>query len=228
VIAVRRLTKRFDAVQALGNVTLDVARGECVVLTGPPRAGRSTLLHVLAGLVPPSAGSAEIDGLDVVGSRERVRARVAFADGWLAAAGGLRVDEYLRFAGASASRSRGLKTAGYKDSMSATDSRTIAGRAQLDGAARVDRLSRSGRARLALASALARPAEVLLLDEPLRYLDAAARACFTEWLKERRDLGTTVLAACGDEGGTPLAGDRILVMDAGRLTPALRIVAGAG
>jgi ABC-type multidrug transport system ATPase subunit len=165
----------------------------------------------------------------VVSKREHVRARVAFADGWLAAADGLRVDEYLRFAGsASASRSRGLKTAGYKDSMSATDSRTIAGRAQLDGAARVDRLSRSGRARLALASALAGTADVLLLDEPLRGIEPDARASFTEWLKERRDLGTTVLAACGDEGGTPLAGDRILVMDAGRLTPALRIVAGAG
>lgn len=224
MIGVRRLTKRFGAVQALGSVTLEVARGECVVLTGPAGAGRSTLLRVVAAIVPPTAGTVEIDGLDVVSNRERVRAIVAHADGWLAAADGLRVDEYLRFVGgasASRSRSRGLKTSGYRDPKAA-----IARRARLDPAARVDRLTAPERARLALAAALALPAEVLLLDEPLRHLDAAARGCFAEWLKERQDSGTTVLAACGDEGGRPLAADRAVVVDEGRLTPALRIVAG--
>lgn len=217
MIRARQIVKRFGATPALTNVTLDVSRGECVVLAGPAGAGRSTLLRVLATLIPPDSGTAEIDGFDVLRDRARARTRAMYIDGWIATADGLRVDEYLRFVARSRTDAR----------VSDVAIAASAKRARLDAAARVDRLDSTGRARLALACGLASRADALLLDEPLARIDAGARPAFVEWIAERCAGGTAILAACGDACNGSLPADRVIVMDSGRALTPLRLVAGA-
>src|SRR5688500_1745809 len=97
-IDVRGVGRRFGIRWALRGVSFDVRGGEAVGLLGPNGSGKSTVLRILATLLAPSAGTASINGLDVVRDAGAVRAQV----GYLAHTPGLYDDltarENLRFA----------------------------------------------------------------------------------------------------------------------------------
>jgi len=63
------VAKRFDAVQAVQGLSLDIASGELIVLLGPSGAGKTTTLRLVAGLERPDAGSVHIGGVDIPGRR---------------------------------------------------------------------------------------------------------------------------------------------------------------
>src|SRR2546422_11717266 len=96
MISVNRLSKNFGPAAALSDVTLHADRGESVGLAGPDGCGRSTLLRILATLLPPTRGSVQIDGLDAVNEVFNVRRRIAYVGDSTCRLGGIRVDEYLR------------------------------------------------------------------------------------------------------------------------------------
>ena len=97
-IDARGLGKRFGIRWVLRGATLDVARGEAVALMGSNGSGKSTLLRILGTLLRPNAGSASVNGLDIVTDAAEVRAEI----GYLAHAPGLYDDltarENLEFA----------------------------------------------------------------------------------------------------------------------------------
>lgn len=218
MIRARQLAVRFGSVQALVNVGFEARRGELVVLAGPRGGGRSTLLRVLATLIPPSGGAAEIDGFDVVKDRAAVRTRTLYADGWIGTADGLCVREYLHFVIAARSNSP----------VDANAIGPIAKRALLAGNERVDSLNNGQRARLALATALGARADVLLLDESLRAVEIETRPLFVEWMRERCASGTAIVLACGDESNVVIAADRTVRLEDGRIASRLRTMAGVG
>ncbi|MGH2343970.1 MAG: ATP-binding cassette domain-containing protein, partial [Chloroflexota bacterium] len=76
LIEARDLSRRFGPNLAVAGISLDVAPGELVALLGPNGAGKTTTLQMLAGLLPPSGGSASVAGYDVVRQARQVRARV--------------------------------------------------------------------------------------------------------------------------------------------------------
>src|SRR3954451_19576911 len=78
VIETRALTKHFKNVKAVDGIDLTVAPGELVALLGPNGAGKSTTLRMLTTLIPPTAGSAEVAGLDVVTRQREVRRRIGY------------------------------------------------------------------------------------------------------------------------------------------------------
>src|SRR5262245_28121348 len=79
MIGVRHVSKRFGAVVALDDVSLEVAPGTTHVLLGPSGSGKSTLLRVLLGLVAPDAGETRIDGVQVTpAARHRLVGRVGY------------------------------------------------------------------------------------------------------------------------------------------------------
>ncbi len=77
IISIRGLTKIYRVgeveVPALRGVDLDVGRGEFLSIIGPSGSGKSTLFHIIGGLAPPTAGSVEIDGQDLLGMTETQR-----------------------------------------------------------------------------------------------------------------------------------------------------------
>lgn len=106
MISIRKVTQRFErpdggATVALQDVTLEIPRGEFVLLAGTNGSGKSTLLNVLAGTFAPTSGQVEIDGVDVtrLGTERRATnlARV-FQNPYLSTAGTLTVAENLRLA----------------------------------------------------------------------------------------------------------------------------------
>lgn len=214
------LTKTFGATSALLDIDLQIARGECLGLTGPNGGGRTTLLLILAALIPPSAGRVEIDGLDVVRHARQIRSRVAYVGGGWPKGDGLRVREYLAFV---ADARREPRMTGARPGVG-----DVLDRAQLPADVSVDALSAGLRQRVALAAALLIAPPVLLLDDPFRSMDSSARDCFTLWLRETRDSGMTLVVALNDDGRINALCHHIAHLDRGRLISHSRVSASQG
>jgi ABC-2 type transport system ATP-binding protein len=187
-VAVRTyaLTKRFGRSPAVTGVDLSVESGEIFGLVGPNGAGKTTTLKMLATLLPPSSGDAEIDGLSVRREPDAVRRVIGYMPDTFGVYDDMKVWEYLDFFGRcyglSASRRRQM----IGDLLELVDLT-----AKRDSY--VQHLSRGMQQRLCLAHALVHDPQVLLLDEPASGLDPRARVELRELLRELRALGKTII-----------------------------------
>ena len=181
------LTKRYGDVDALAPLDLTVKSGERVVLVGHNGSGKSTLLRMVAGLLEPSDGEIHVGG-DPAGSLE-ARAKTSFLPDEPVLYDDLSVREHVDYLG----RLHG--TDGYGD-----DEADIAER--LGIAHRIDdlpaRFSRGLRQKTALLLGLARPFDLLIVDEPFVGLDLAGKAALVELLEERHQAGATLVVATHD------------------------------
>ena len=170
---------------ALAGVTMTVDRGEIVLLRGPNGAGKTTLLRLCAGLLPIERGSARVLGLDLTVDREAVRRRVGLIGHTNGSYPDLTVTENVRFWG---------RTIGATDDEVASAMQ----RMKIDGRLAdvpVSRLSAGQRRRTALASLIARRAELWLLDEPHAGLDADGRDELDSVLRVAASSGATIVVA---------------------------------
>jgi putative ABC transport system ATP-binding protein len=190
-----RLTSGGSAVTVLDGVSLDVARGECVAVTGPSGSGKSTLLGLLAGLDTPTAGRIVVDGVDLATLDEDAlaafrRDRIGYVFQsyhlipTLTAVENVAVP--LELAGVEAARARAL---GLLEEVG------LAAR----GHHYPVQLSGGEQQRVALARALARAPELLLADEPTGNLDSATGAQIIELLLAlNRERGSTLVLVTHD------------------------------
>ena len=170
---------------ALAGVTMHVDRGEIVLLRGPNGAGKTTLLRLCAGLLPVERGSARVLGLDLSLDREAVRRRVGLIGHTNGSYPDLTVTENVRFWG---------RTIGATDD----EVESAMERMKIDGRLAhvpVSRLSAGQRRRTALASLIARRAELWLLDEPHAGLDADGRDELDAVLRAAASAGATIVVA---------------------------------
>ena len=209
-ITLEQVTKRYQGLPVVNDVSLNVAEGEFFVLLGPSGSGKSTLLRAIAGLVDIDDGTISLHGSDVthVGARQR---GVGFVFQHYALFRHLTVADNIEFA----LRVRRMKSADRRErrkellklvALEGMDERLPA------------QLSGGQQQRVAVARALAHKPQVLLLDEPFGALDAKIREEL-RWTIRRvqRELGiTTVLVTHDQEEAFALA-DRIGVMNLGRL-----------
>ncbi len=186
IVRTEGLVKRYDNTLAVAGIDLSVEQGEIFGLVGPNGAGKTTTLRILATLLMPSAGTAEIAGLSVTRNPDQVRRVLGFMPDSFGVYDDMKVWEYLDFF----ARCYGIGPADRR--------RMIADLLELVdlGSKRdnyVQTLSRGMQQRLCLAHALVHDPQVLLLDEPASGLDPRARVELRELLRELRTLGKTIL-----------------------------------
>ena len=204
------MTKRFGATVALAGVDLVVAEGTVFGLLGPNGAGKTTLVRVLATLLTPDAGRAEVFGRDVV-RRGPGRARAARAD---RAVRGRRRDPH---------GPREPEMFGRLFDLSPAEARRRADELleRFDLADAADRPARtySGgmRRRLDLASSLLTRPRILFLDEPTTGLDPRSRNQIWAIVRELVREGTTLLLTTQYLEEADELADRIAVIDHGRV-----------
>jgi NitT/TauT family transport system ATP-binding protein len=205
-LALRGLSMTFRTdgkdVKVLENIDLDVAAGELVCILGPSGCGKSTLLNIVAGFLPPTAGSVSIDGEEVAGPDSRrifvFQERGVFP--WLTVEGNIGF---------------GL---GRLDRAERT--RLIAHYVQLVGLGGFEKaypheLSGGMKQRVEVARALAVDPDVLYLDEPFGALDSITRLVMRSellriWQSERK----TILFVTHDIEESVQLADRVVVMSA--------------
>ena len=186
IVRTEGLVKRYDRTLAVAGIDLSVDAGEIFGLVGPNGAGKTTTLRILATLLRPSAGEAEIAGWSVTRNPDQVRAVLGFMPDVFGVYDDMKVWEYLDFF----ARCYGIPAAGRR--------RMIGDLLELVdlGDKRdqyVQTLSRGMQQRLCLAHALVHDPQILLLDEPASGLDPRARVELRELLRELRALGKTIL-----------------------------------
>jgi ABC-type sugar transport system ATPase subunit len=212
-VAFRGVSKRFGRVEAVRELTLEVADGELMVLVGPSGSGKTTALRMLAGLEAVDDGRIEIDGRVVNGVAPRARdVAMVFQD--YALYPQMTVRNNMAFG----LRRRRLPR-GEIDRRVTETSETLGLGELLDRRPR--ELSGGQQQRVALGRALVREPSVLLMDEPLSNLDAALRVqARGEIRRLQREVGTTTVYVTHDQVEALTLGDRIAVMNEGRLEQA--------
>ncbi|OAT82326.1 ABC transporter ATP-binding protein [Desulfotomaculum copahuensis] len=180
------LVKNYGRVTALRGIDLEVPAGAVYGFIGRNGAGKTTTLRILAGLLVPDGGVAEICGRDVVENPRAVRAAVGYMPDFFGVYDGLRAGEYLLFYAATYGI-RGERAAKLRDDLLEL---VELGDKREDF---VDTLSRGMQQRLCLARSLIHDPPVLLLDEPASGPDPMARVKMREILKELCRLGKTML-----------------------------------
>jgi ABC-2 type transport system ATP-binding protein len=186
IVRTEGLVKRYDGTLAVAGIDLSVQEGEIFGLVGPNGAGKTTTLRILATLLLPSAGTAEIAGMSITRNPDQVRRVLGFMPDAFGVYDDMKVWEYLDFF----ARCYGISPADRR--------RMIGDLLELVdlGSKRdqyVQTLSRGMQQRLCLAHALVHDPQVLLLDEPASGLDPRARVELRELLRELRNLGKTIL-----------------------------------
>ena len=215
-VVVDRLVKRYGRRIAVRGVSFAIEEGEVIGLLGPNGSGKSTILRVLAGYLPPSAGSVHIAGVDVAADLLAARARVGYVPEDAPLYDGMRVREFLHFMAAIKGIARRAARGAAVSAAEQLDLSPVLGEP-------IRKLSRGYRQRVAIAQALINDPPVLILDEPTNALDAyqviAVRALVRS-LAGRR----TVLVASHVLTEIERVASRIMILVDGRLltTDAMR------
>src|SRR5947207_9116934 len=165
LVVVDRLVKRYGPRVAVRGVSFAFEDGEVIGLLGPNGSGKSTILRVLAGYLPPSAGTARIAGIDVATDSLAARRQVGYVPEDAPLYDGMRVGEFLHFMAAI----KGVASRAKHSAVGAAAEQLQLGPVL---GMPIGKLSRGYRQRVSIAQALVNNPPLLLLDEPTNALDA--------------------------------------------------------
>jgi spermidine/putrescine transport system ATP-binding protein len=204
------LTKRFDDVVAVDNVSLDIDRGHFFALLGPSGCGKTTTLRMIGGFEEPTEGRIELGGVDVAPLPPYKRdVNTVFQS--YALFPHLSIFENVAFG----LRRRGVKSGELRRRV--TEALELVGLAGLERR-KPRQLSGGQQQRIALARALVNRPRVLLLDEPLGALDLKLRKEMQLELKRiQADVGITFVHVTHDQEEAMTMADRIVIMNGGRI-----------
>jgi multiple sugar transport system ATP-binding protein len=209
-VTIHELSKRYDGSSdfAVKGISLTVADGEFMVLLGPSGCGKSSVLRMIAGLEPITAGTVAIDGkvVNAVPAKDRDIAMVFQS---YALYPHMDVFNNLAF---------GLRRRGVARPEIERRVKAVAAQLGLDPYLKRKPYALSGgqRQRVALGRAIVRAPKVFLFDEPLSNLDAALRLTTrNELIRQQREIGITAIYVTHDQLEAMTMGHRICIMDQG-------------
>ena len=186
MIEVNNISKSYGKVKALQDVSFSVGKGEIFGLIGPDGAGKTSMFRILCTLLLPDAGTATVDGFDVLRQMKDIRRRVGYMPGRFSLYQDLTVEENLEF---FATLFGTTIDEGY-DSIKAIYSQIERFKDRKAGA-----LSGGMKQKLALSCALVHQPSVLFLDEPTTGVDPVSRKEFWEMLSMLKERGITIVAS---------------------------------
>ncbi len=208
LLQLRGVSRAYEQRQALAKLNLTLRPGQCVALLGHNGSGKSTLLRIAAGRDRPSTGTVTFDGLPMSENDPRVRARVAVVGDTAACYPDLTVREHLRLVAVAH---------GVEDAEEWID-HILAERLLAEHADALPGALSSGQLQsLLLASALVRPRDLLLLDEPEQRLDPDARRRLADLIRSETKGGVGVLLVTHHGELARAVADRVVVLRDGRV-----------
>lgn len=215
-VTIEGLTKRFDEVVAVDQISLEIARGEMVTLLGPSGCGKTTTLNMVAGFETPDEGAIYVGGQMISSAKDGVflpphRRNLGMVFQSYGLWPHMTVAENVAY---------GLRQRGIRGAVEADRVKQALRLVRLeDYAARYpSQLSGGQQQRVSFARAVVYRPDILLLDEPLSNLDAALREEMRLELKElQEETGLTTIFVTHDQMEAMVMSDRIVVMSQGRV-----------
>lgn len=204
-VRVTGLTKRYGATVALDALTLEVGRGEVYGFLGPNGAGKTTTIRLLLGLHRPTAGSAELFGIDAWRDPVRAHRDVAYVAGEPFLWPNLTSAETFAYLEAL----HGSVDHAYRN--------TLIERFHLDPDRKIRALSKGNRQKVQLVAAFATRAPLLILDEPTSGLDPLMEMAFRETVIEAKQRGQTIFLSSHILSEVEALCDRVGILSEGRL-----------
>lgn len=209
-LALTDITKSYDDRLIVDKLSLAVSNGSIIALLGPNGAGKTTTMKMCAGLIPPDGGSISIAGYDLISSQKKARNAMTFLPENVALYQELTGRENLLH----------LLEIGTGVKLQAKDLNAALVAAGLPEEAierRTSTYSKGMRQKVGIALALAKKANLLLLDEPSSGLDPHSAAEFNQSLKELSQLGVGILMATHDIWRAKEVADTIAIMVKGKI-----------
>ncbi len=206
-IQVQNICKSYGPIQAVQDLSFEVAKGEIFGLIGPDGAGKTTLFRVLATLLLPDSGTATVCGMDCVKEYKQIRKIIGYMPGRFSLYQDLTVEENLEFFAAVF----GTSILANYDLIAPIYSQIEPFKDRRAGA-----LSGGMKQKLALCCALIHKPEVLFLDEPGTGVDPVSRQEFWEMLASLRAHGITMLVSTPNMDEAELC-DRVALIQKGQI-----------
>jgi ABC-2 type transport system ATP-binding protein len=209
MIKVEGLTKRYARTVAVDNISFEVERGQIVGFLGPNGAGKTTTMRVLTCFLPPTEGTANVAGFDVMEHPIQVKKRIGYLPETPPVYPEMEVAEYLNFAG----RLKGISSGDIARRVDDSIGRCALGdvRSKLIG-----KLSKGYRQRVGLAQAIIHNPDVLILDEPTSGLDPKQIIEIRELLKSLAGEHTIILST-HILSEVEHSCERVIIINAGKL-----------
>ncbi len=213
VAAIRasKLSKDYGLGRGLFELDLEVAPQEMFGFLGPNGAGKSTTIRCLMGLIRPTAGSAQIFGLDCLHDSVAVKRKVGYVPGEIPQFGSLRGSEVVAYLG------------GLRGGADPKVVRALAERFNLDLSRRYREYSSGNKQKLCIVLAFMHRPQLLILDEPTIGLDPLNQQEFYKLLHEAEDAGATVFLSSHILSEVERACDRVGIIRSGRLVRVARL-----
>ncbi len=213
MIRVEGLARRFGAVQAVDGVGFEAADGRITGLLGPNGAGKSTTLRILYTVLRPDAGTAVVDGIDVLADPLGARRRIGVLPHGAGIYPQLTARENIAYFG----RLHGIEEVALglriEELVAELDLRDIADR-------RAKGFSQGERVKVALARALVHAPKNLLLDEPTNGLDVMATRALRALVLKLRGMGHCILFSSHVMQEVAALCDEVVIVDKGRVVAA--------
>ncbi|MEO0649720.1 MAG: ATP-binding cassette domain-containing protein [Planctomycetota bacterium] len=209
MIEIEDLTRRFGTFTAVDGVRLSVPRGQVLGFLGPNGAGKSTTMRMVTGFLPPTSGTARLDGHDVITDTQAAQRVLGYLPEGAPAYPDMTPRGFLDFVG----EVRGLSKADRKRRTG-----ELAERISLGGVLDqpIDTLSKGFRRRVGLAQALIHDPDILIMDEPTDGLDPNQKHEVRELIRSMADSKAIVLSTHILEEVEAVC-DRAVIINRGRL-----------
>lgn len=207
MISVQNLTKDYGPHRAIDHLNFTAEKGEVLGFLGPNGAGKTTTMRILTGFMPPTSGTATIDGLDVMDDSLKVRQKVGYLPETVPLYGDMRVFDYLKYMG---------QLHQVPDIDERVDEILIQIGMDERALSLIKNLSKGMRQRVGLGQALLHHPDVLILDEPTIGLDPKqikeVRTLIQNIGKERTVMLSTHILSEAQQ-----ICDRVIIINKGRI-----------
>ena len=210
MIEAASLSKRFGRIEAVCDASFVARDGEITGLLGPNGAGKSTTLRMMYGVLTPDAGSARIDGIDILGETSAARAHLGVLPHAAGLYGNLSARENIEYFGSLHGIRGGSLRARIADLSRSLGMEELIER-------RVKGFSQGQRIKVALARALVHSPGNLILDEPTNGLDVMAIRGLREILRALKGEGRCILFSSHVMQEVAALCDRVVIIGQGRV-----------
>jgi ABC-2 type transport system ATP-binding protein len=208
MLQIENLTKRYEHILAVNDLSFHVNRGEIFGLLGSNGAGKTTTLHVIAGLLKPTIGEVFINGMNIREDSLKIKSIMGYLPESPAVYERLTGREFLNFIG----RIRGMNESKIKNRVN-----QLAKILELDDRinSRLSSYSKGMKQKISYASTILHDPDLILLDEPTSGLDARYGRLIKDWIGRTKARNKTIILSTHITELAESLCDRLLILDKG-------------